>query len=100
MLVEFAVPARRGAQGVVGVDFHHRQLQPAAALHLHDQRAVKFQIGRQQRASRQQFAQQVAQARRVGVVGENFPPGLVQPDQRPAHRGLVEQKTLQHVVHE
>ncbi|MNV79123.1 hypothetical protein D3C71_1726580 [compost metagenome] len=64
-------------------------------MQLHDQRAVKLEVGSQQAAGGDHLAQHVAHRRRVVVAGHHLLPGTVQAHQRAADRHTVEQEALQ-----
>ena len=65
-----------GAQAQFGIALDHQQAHRAIAVDLHHDRAIEFQIGRQQRGRRQHFAQQGQDRSRISVMRLHLAPGV------------------------
>lgn len=84
------VPAGGSAHGVFGSGFDHQHFQTALSLYLYGQRAVGFQVARQQYTCCQQFAQCAADGGGVGFLACDVPPYVFEPDMQAAYRHVVE----------
>ena len=99
-LGQFTFPFRRRAQCVIAGCFHHQQLHRTAALYLHDQRAFKFESGRQQCGCRHHFAQQTLKRCRVATPLQDCAPCSIQMCDFAAYRCTLEQEALQGIAHD
>src|SRR3989344_1164027 len=92
---DFPLPLRNGAHGPVAGAFDHQQADRPLALYLHDEPAVEFERGGEQRRGRHQFAQHLAHAWRVLAPFEHRLPGRVEMHDLATDRRVLEDETLQ-----
>ena len=95
VVVDFGgfVPARGGADGLVGSGFDDEHFQTTLSLNLDDERAVGFEVAGQERACGKEFAQGAADGGGIVFLSDDVFPYVFKADVQTAHGHIVEDET-------
>ena len=90
-------PLRHGTQAQIVAAFDHHEPQGPVSLQLQHQAALELEASREQRARREELAQQPAQQRRIGVAREHFAIGRRDVRTGAARTGSIDQEGRERV---